>query len=305
MTLSSEGRVQDSMARGAQGPDPHGHQGILSISQSTVSKVLFPAEYGLVGSGQRYDDCGTFYTVGCLNVDEHEGMNLDGVNMEGKAYIERRKKSCHRSVCPTCWEDWANREVKNAVPRLFAFGIKGRDLKPIHLTVSVSRVDYGLSLRKMREKTIKVLKRVHCLGGMIIYHPKRKDRNVGLRYFSPHFHVLGYGWIVDVRHNYVESGYIVKNLGIRKTIEGTIWYQLSHAGVDANHHTVTWFGLLSYNKLKLKRDLEKEVKECPLCHNRLQKLIWIGEGKCPLPDVEGGIYFDDPANWMAGGSRYG
>jgi len=281
-------------------------KGILPISQSRFyGKASFDVEIGvdvekadfpLVGSGEAYANCGSFFSVGCLNVEEHKGSNLDGVVMEGKAYIERRKVSCHRPLCPTCWEDWANREKDKATVRLRSFVLKGRNLKPIHLTVSIPHSDYALSLQKMREKTYAALKRVHCIGGMTIYHPKRKDA-AGEWFYSPHFHILGYGWIVDVRQNYVYSGYIVKNIGIRKTVEGTIYYQLSHCGVAEKKHTITWFGALAYNKLNVE-SIEKEESVCPLCGRKLKQLLWIGEGLCTLPEVEGGSYFDDPFNWM-------
>jgi hypothetical protein len=262
-----------------------------------LKMMVFPADFDLVGSGEAYGNCGSFFTVGCLNVDAHQGMNLDGVDMEGKAYIERHKQSCHRPLCPTCWPDWDNREKDKAATRLKAFVLKGRSLKPIHLIVSVPEADYGLSVPEMREKVYRALKRVHCLGGMMIYHSKRERKSDGSWYFSPHFHIVGYGWIQDVRKNYLESGYIVKNVGIRKTVEGTIFYQLSHCGISAKHHAVSWFGALSYGKLHVRYD-EKEDPMCPICHERLRRLLWIGPGKCSLPEIDGGVFYDDPSNWM-------
>lgn len=270
--------------------------GILPISQSSFPESGFLADFQLAGSGESYSSCGSFFTVGCLNVGEHVGSNLDGVDMTGKAYLERHKQSCHRSLCPICWEDWANREKDKASERLRAFVLKGRSLKPIHVIVSVPSVDWELSVQKMREKVYRVLKMVHCIGGLMIYHSKRKNDQDGW-YFSPHFHVLGYGWIMDVRRNYVNSGYIIKNAGIRKTVEGTIFYQLSHCGISKDNHAITWFGALSYAKLHVVY-AEKESESCPICGNRLKQLIWLGEGKDPLPDLEGIGFFDDPKNWL-------
>jgi hypothetical protein len=265
--------------------------GILPISQSS-----FLADFPLVGSGESKADCGHFYTVGCLNGEEHEGMNLDGQNMEGKAYLERHKNSCHRPLCPICWEDWATREVAAARKRLDAYVLRGRTLKVIHVTVSVPHVDYGLSLQDLRRKAYKALKKVHVFGGMAIYHPKRQT-DTKKWYFSPHFHILGYGWLTDVRANYIHSGYVVKNIGIRKTVEGTIWYQLSHAGISEKHHSVTWFGVLSYGKLKVRKE-EEAPRVCPLCGRPLRRVYWIGEGEPSLPDIEGMAFYDDPNNWM-------
>jgi hypothetical protein len=254
------------------------------------------ADFPLTGSGESYGNCGSFFTVGCLNVEEHMGMNLDGVDMEGKAYLERHKQSCHRALCPICWPDWANREKDKAAARLRAFVLKGRSLKPIHLMVSVPCSDWGLSLTEMRKKAYRALKRVHCLGGALLYHPKR-ERPDHSWYFSPHFHIIGYGWILDVRQNYVETGYIVKNIGIRKTVEGTLFYQMSHCGISPKHHSITWFGALSYGKLHVKQELDEDPT-CPLCHQRLKRLIWVGPGQCSLPEIQGAVFYDDPSNWM-------
>ena len=286
----------DSLEEGGREPSlSRPARGILPISQSTV--------YGgplnsvpLVGSGESKLVCGSFFTVGCLNVDEHRGMNLDGVLMDGKGYFERHKRTCHDPLCPVCWESWASREMKRVKKRLDAFHLKGRKLQVVHVTVSVPKKDYDKSLLVLRSKVYRVLRSVHFLGGMAILHPRRKNAE-GSWYFSPHFHVLGYGWLTDVRKNYIASGYVVKNIGIRKTVEGTIWYQLSHAGVPEGRHVVTWFGVCSYNKLRLAKE-EKETRVCPVCGNPLRQVLWIGHDEKDLPDVDGFVFWDDPHNWQ-------
>ena len=253
----------------------------------------FLADFPITGSGEAYGDCGDYFTVGCLNGEAHNGSNLDGVDMTSNGYFEHHRKTCHRALCPICWESWANREKDKASRRLSRFVLKGRDLKPIHLTVSVPRRLYGATLSELRKQAYLSLKSVHCLGGMVIYHSKRKDK-VGW-YFSPHFHIIGYGWIVDVRKNYFASGFIVKNIGIRKTVEGTIWYQLSHCGISSHHHTVTWFGALSYNKLKVPKELRKK-RFCPICKEPLFRMMYVGRGDPPAGDLPS--FFDSCDNWI-------
>ena len=268
--------------------------GILPISQSG-----FSADFDLTGSGEKHQFCGNYFTVGCLEVEKHEGMNLDGIDMTNKVVLRRRKISCHRPLCPTCWGDWANREAERAVYRLNSYTVqsnRGMTLKPIHVIVSVPWQHYKFSIQAMRVRAYRALKRVHFLGGMMIYHPKREDEKHKVWYFSPHFHALGYGWITDVRANYIYSGYIVKNVGIRKTLHGTIYYQLSHCGISKEVHTVTWFGKLCYSKLRVNYPIE-EPEVCPLCGGDLHEVVWIGKGECQLLDVEGITFFDDPKNW--------
>ena len=317
--LNSKYSLNSSLERGIGGKPgpltsgcPPSAQGILPYSQSSFVKAVsakssvmemsISADFPLVGSGEAYGDCGEIFAVGCLNVEAHKGMTLDGVDMTGKAVVKYVKNSCHRPLCPKCWSDWANRECDSAKRRLAAFVLKNRHgsrLKPVHVIVSVPRRDYGLSLQKLRRKVYRALKRVGLVGGMLIFHSKRKNKR-GEWYFSPHFHVIGYGWIHDVRRNYVYSGYVVKNVGVRKTVRGTIYYQLSHAGISEKYHTVTWFGLLAYNKLRVAK-MPKEAQICPLCGNRLRRLLWIGADADVLGswhrEVESGFYFDDPSNW--------
>ena len=262
-----------------------------------VKAIVFLANFALTGSGSAYSSCGSYFTKACLDATAHHSRNtlFEGINPnhEGSAYLRRFKKSCDRALCPVCWGDWANREKDQAVQRIRAFKIRG---KPIHLAVSVPKKDWVLSIADMRIEVYKSLRAVHCIGGMLIYHPKRQKLDKSW-FFSPHFHVLGYGWILDVRKNYFESGYVVKNLRIRKTLEGTIWYQLSHCGISEDYHTVTWFGALSYNKLKVIYK-EPEPAVCELCQGKLRQVMWIGKGSMPLPDIEGVGFLDDPGNWM-------
>jgi len=287
-------------------------QGILPYGQTTVygksSKAWESgdfADFSLVKSGDSHTNCGQIFAVGCLNVEAHEGMNLDGVDMSGKAVIKYVRTSCKRPLCPICWLDWANRECDVANKRLDAFILKnrgGKALKPIHVIVSVPHEDYGLSFPNMRKKVYRALKRVGLLGGMMIYHPKRKNK-AKVWYFSPHFHILGYGWLQNIRQNYVHSGYVVKNIGVRKSVRGTIFYQLSHMGISPKFRTITWFGMLAYNRLKVPK-IKKEAQICPLCGNRLRMLIWIGTHETFLEHVsrvtehaDGGALFESDLNY--------
>ena len=292
------------------------NKGILPIRQSSVLESLISANLPLVGSGSAYASCGTYFTKGCLNISNHHGIsNLlqHDLSGKGKAYLQRQKKHCDRPLCPTCKDDWANREKDRAVQRIKAYFIKR--LEPTHIVVSVPEKDHYLTLEKMRKEVYKNLKSVHVVGGMMIYHPKRQrcvkcgspkpykrkacQNCVSYEfewYYSPHFHVLGYGWVQDVRKNYFSSGYVVKNLGIRTNLAGTIFYQLSHCGVHPKKHSITWFGVLSYNKLKVIYK-ESDPLICPQCFNVLRKVIYLGTDKLALPNVEGVGFYDDPENW--------
>jgi len=126
-------------------------------------------------------------------------------------------------------------------------------------------------------------------------------------YFSPHFHVIGFGWIVDTGQGYLEHGWVVKNLRDRKSIYYTFQYILSHAGVS-KFHTVTWFGDLGYHSKKmLKMGGIPKVGSlrslCPECGSYLRPLKWVGLDR-PPPELEyqkGDPYkndsWEDPSEW--------
>jgi hypothetical protein len=269
--------------------------GILPIAKSTLFE-----DWSLPGHGQPYEDCGRFGWKGCLNVDLHSVPRLD-VDYSGKVYVKRYRRSCGRASCSVCYEKWASLQAHRAERRLRAFK-RGRD-RPIHVIVSpdqlsIDRLDYS----KLRARVYFVLERVGVYGGICLFHPFR-EREGGSWYLSPHFHVIGFGWVSRVGQTYRETGWIIKNLGVRKSVFATLQYQLSHAGVHAGkpkRTTVTWFGALSYNKFKFTIEREREV--CPICECGLVRLMYVGVGDPPGIDLlEEGEYFTDSKDWSARG----
>ncbi|GAI23115.1 unnamed protein product [marine sediment metagenome] len=74
----------------------------------------------------------------------------------------------------------------------------------------------------------------------------------------------------------------------------TAQYQLSHAGIKSGKHTVTWFGVVAYNKIKIIPEVV-EPDVCPECGNRLLRVAWVGAyGKNPLGGQPEGEYWIDP-----------
>ena len=116
-----------------------------------------------------------------------------------------------------------------------------------------------------------MLKQVKADSGLIIFHAFRYDKNADSWYYSPHFHCLTFGWIENTKELYEKSGYIVKNLGKRDTIFGTIYYQLSHCAIKKKNHALTYFGECSYSKLKID-EANEESKKCPYCKELLEIL---------------------------------
>ena len=206
---------------------------------------------------------------------------------EGKAYVQVYKRSCARKECPKCYEAWAGKEAARAVYRLEEFH-HGR---PIHVVASPGKDLWGLEYSRLRSRLYKVLKRAGIKGGSVIFHPFRVPKGKS-PFFSPHFHVLGYGWLNSYRGG---GKWVLKNLGVRKSLHATLMYQLSHAGVHEGFHTVTWFGELAYNKLRIPPFQGEGKPTCPLCGAELVPLTYIGSEGPPLECDE---YWLPPGEWM-------
>jgi hypothetical protein len=270
-------------------------RGILPIAKSITAVWGF--EWALPGHGEPYSDCGSWRSKGCLNVEEHrqQGMLED---MAGKVFVKRYRRTCMRAECPTCYESWAGKEAGKIEYRLRAAPKKRR---PIHLIVSPSMVDVcTLSFEDLRRKSYVISKNSGFLGGSCIFHPYRENELTKEWYFSPHFHMIGFGWIEGTKEGYKKHGWVVKNAGLRKTVAGTALYQLSHAGIHKKYRTVTWFGSMSYNKVRIPPPLEKK-ELCPICGQELRQLWYFGSAE--LPEKEG-EYWLDPEGWVYKPTRH-
>lgn len=255
--------------------------------------------FQLPGHGLARSDCGEFHTVGCL---EH-------------GYIEVRITSCKRADCPICRQKWAGRLAGKSEHRISQ--VRGLG-PPKHITISLPQNDWGLvqtDYPRLRRKVYKIAKKVGVKGGCLVFHPFRRRcprcgaiplmgyKTCGFCgnywfewYFSPHFHIVGFGWIEGTGAEFLKSGYVVKNIGRRKSVGGTVLYLLSHSGVHLDYHVLTWFGALSYNKLRV----DPEVREgnlCPTCGSPLVPCAWFGLGDSPLEGAPEGEYWVDPEGW--------
>lgn len=224
-------------------------------------------------------------------------------------------------------------------------------LKPIHVIVSPGPKDVELPFDDLKDKMYSLVSKVGVVGGMAIIHPfrslcevcqKDKERcscgdaqNLNW-YVSPHFHLVCYGWVKGsvVGAIYESEGWIIKNLGVRDTLAGTITYQLSHAGVhmpqeahcsvhkedkdacrlanaypfpnppdcvflekESKKATVVWFGDLSYNRLKVDKSIMNQKDHCPICESELQEIVFTMYVADFTGVPEHSEFFDDPEGW--------
>lgn len=86
--------------------------------------------------------------------------------------------------------------------------------------------------------------------------------------FSPHAHIIGYGYLKPVKKGVKE--FLYKNMGplsTREEIEAVAFYNLSHAAVGPGVSAVIYFGTCSYKKLKpVGKIIKQSLNEiCPDC----------------------------------------
>ncbi len=233
-------------------------------------------------------DCGKWMSKGCLYAHKHHG------EFEGKVYIKTFQKSCYRASCQTCYKKWMAREANKSTRRIETFEKKSN--KPVkHIIISVPSWLYGKSKKELAKEAYKVLKSVDAVGGSIVFHPFRYNKHNLQWYYSPHFHVMGFGWISNTDEIYNKSGWIVKNKGTRDSTFATYYYMLSHAGIKSHNHALVWFGDLSYSKLKVEKEPNLDV--CPCCESKLKPIFHYGLfGYTPPPEIEVELW-EDPEGW--------
>ena len=171
-------------------------------------------EHERVGNGEVTDPstCGKpkKNPMGCLNVDLHSHVSLDGVNHSGKVALKKVFMSCDKPSCPTCFKrGWANREAVNAskiIEKISRGYIDAKKKKhqglglAEHLVTSVPKSDYSLPFRMIKARAQKNMFKRGIIGGVTIFHLYRyhsweeaRKKNVVFGWFeSPHFHTVGF-----------------------------------------------------------------------------------------------------------------
>jgi hypothetical protein len=195
--------------------------------------------------------------------------------------------------------------------------------KPIHVVFSPPQElmkDSILSYRKVKEVAYDLAREHGLFGGALVFHPYRLKcsmcgsaipdyhkncpvcgKEAFSWFWSPHFHAIGFGWIHHTAEGYERTGWIVKNLGIRKSVFFTMQYLLSHAGVS-QLHTTTWFGKLSYNSMGSVPILGACPEICPHCEKSLRPIQWIRTDR-PPPSMElekdpyANQFLAEPGSW--------
>lgn len=214
---------------------------------------------------------------------------------------EIQTKSCGRIECPICFGTWNKRAADRAGARMEGYRLFDRH-PPRHVILSESEshvinddwkdaspADLNERMKKhFRMKAVEL----GVTGGTMIIHlfRVRKDlipsayyaENPGgkawdyarehpdlwhtLVYYSPHAHLVAYGFLKQVKAG---EGFLYKNKGplrTREDVERLITYLLGHAPVIPKRTTLTYFGNCSYRKLKPQNlHTARETARCSIC----------------------------------------
>ncbi|MDH5770568.1 MAG: hypothetical protein OEZ25_04695 [Candidatus Bathyarchaeota archaeon] len=265
--------------------DDAGHENYMPVGRGVKSSTL----------------CGSHRSFSvCYNVEGHKGKFLDGADCTDKVIVRHNHLWCKKSSCPVCFiRGWSVDRARSVESRLLE-GEKRGFGKVEHVMVSVPVADRGLSEFAMRKKCRDALRDRGVIGGCMIFHGFRIDREREVLVWSPHYHSLGYvenggfdrcrncvhkredcrscdGFKGREVRGYAKDDYLVKVLPERKTVFGTAFYQLNHATVRVGikrFHCLTWFG--SCAKRMFKSAKVEVAISCPVCEDEMVKSMHMG-----------------------------
>lgn len=228
------------------------------VVKSGVWKGFTWDSYTLPGQGSSLKSCHKWFNKGCLNRHLHE---------RGDVFVASILKQCARSGCPLCFESWMNREA-NAMTRRITKMMEISKRKVSHVTVVFPPSMHNYPAKKLSRILRPYLKKVGIIGGSKVLHPFRFDKeNKWMPKIFPHYHLICFGWIENTAEIYEKTGIIINKISTlynETDVFRTVKYQLTHCGVKEKTHSVTYFGNISYSKLRVEKE-EIELFLCPEC----------------------------------------
>lgn len=219
----------------------------------------------LGGTGEEKSYCADWTNRGCKHTEDH-------YKDDHKMYVEHYQWHCKNRFCNTCFEKWIARGAESGQKMILAYMNKTRKmnalLRPIHTVLSIPDWEYEKDFEDLKKKARKILKQIGIRGGCLLYHPFRFHKIQMCWYFSPHFHSVCFGYIPKgkITTAYYETDWVIKYLGPRRSVFNTFYYLFAHCGVKKGVTSISWFGELSYGKIKR---MKVPNHTCPGCSRRL------------------------------------
>ncbi len=165
--------------------------------------------------------------------------------------------------------------------------------KPSHVLESIKYDDVFWTYSKQKQN--RILKEIRKIAGLEagceITHLWRFKKGKTDPYYSPHNHLIAYGWLGNGKeiHDIVMKKYginiLYKKIATLHTRQDVFFvtnYLLSHVAVKNNKHSLRWFGELSYRKISISKlnhfkdqefldedDSIEKSKSCEICQEKL------------------------------------
>lgn len=217
--------------------------------------------------------------------------------------IWETESKCMKRECPNCWKPWLMHEADVSGSRMWVLTNNvyyGRHRRRIvHVTISLP-YQKGQSFYKMRSKAMGIAMKHGLSGGLIICHTHRAKEDEYVPDGYVHYHIAGVaGGHIKVFEKGEKAPYLFKVIkdkrfgdyrGIRtlKELKRLIGYQLSHCGIVKGHHSLAWFGSLSYNYsvcgIKFNTN-ERVAEDFPKMAEHLEEVRKTQCPKCGSTDV--------------------
>ena len=235
-------------------------------------------------------------TFDSYNICGKAGYKTCQADLYGKRFVYH----CGRIGCEVCAKRAGARIAKKIERRITLYGLRTKHLSKGRKNPLPSHVIEAIEPKSEfwnypREKQNRILKKMRILagisGGVVINHLWRFDKSDLSPIYSPHKHLICFGWIkenasqlikeqlgIDVVYHKVKNG----TLRNRVDVFAVAFYQLSHCAVNHRKHSLQWFGNLANNKLSHKtleqyKDEEYRLQDeeierskcCVICSERL------------------------------------
>jgi hypothetical protein len=228
---------------------------------------------------------------------------------------------CFNRHCPVCAPFWAYRAAKDATiiiaAKFDALSEAGITTYIHGIDVPISKMDcYYVSppqvwgkeccktdagAKELYKKLYEIMDFADCIGGAAIFHMCRQKIPEYIRqrdydhpqeaapkecpdwgyYCSPHFHIIGCGYIKggDIIHK--NTGWVVHKtpwkkdswkMNLDEKLNYTLGYNIGHCAIpksDRRYQVVRYFGLFSNNKFKKTETYKYEYIDCSVCRKHL------------------------------------
>jgi len=269
---------------------PIGYEG---LSLSTLAKTE-ELNLRLMRFQKKYDNCGTTKTGKVKGTACRD-------HIEDTARIFTC--NCHRPGCEHCGDDWAWRGAERTTERIMgsraAYAQEGLDFLPYdHVTFSPPESQYQYYkdmikstgvFPKLRVEMRKIPRLAGVTGAAEWFHPFRFKHADGSdceiekkdcpekhhSQWSPHWHLISTGYLMNSDKFHKKTGWVYKkiqkNLSPRK-IKLVAHYLSTHCGLmvgkeskKIRHDTVTYSGMISPSKLRVKHRKELVTEKCDIC----------------------------------------